>query len=78
MGRVVQSDRLVIGSSPRQRIVIIAAARSIGVSEDDMRDKIQVGVVKLLLLERFTLRWGGVVCGGGGGGGVTLHQRMYG
>jgi hypothetical protein len=44
MGRVVQSGTLDIASSPspRQRIVIIAAARSVGVSEQEMAGRVQV------------------------------------
>jgi hypothetical protein len=42
MGRVVSADRLVIGSNPRQRLVVLAAARSVGVSEGEMQRRIQV------------------------------------
>jgi hypothetical protein len=42
MGRVVQSDRLVIGSSPRQRLVVLAAARAAGVGEEEMQRRVQV------------------------------------
>jgi len=42
MGRVVQSDRLVLGSTPRQRLVVLAAARHAGVSEEEMAQRVKV------------------------------------
>lgn len=61
MGRVVQSSALDISSNPtpRQRVVIIAAARSIGVSEQEMAGRMQVG-------QRWGPRGGGCLQAGGG------------
>jgi hypothetical protein len=48
MGRVVQADRLVIGSNPRHRLVVLAAARSVGVSEQEMQQRIQVRMLVMM------------------------------
>lgn len=44
MGRVVDSSQLQMGSSPRQRLVLLAAARHAGVSELDMVERVKVNI----------------------------------
>jgi hypothetical protein len=42
MGRVIRSERLALGHSPRQRLVLLAAATQAGLSPAEMEGRLQV------------------------------------
>lgn len=42
MGRVVRSDRLVLGAGGQQRLKLLAAAREAGITPEEMQQRVQV------------------------------------